>query len=672
MNDMLSSSVPLDAPTEDPWPALERELDEAIRRTQAYLLRIQHAAGYWHFPLEANVTMDAEYIFFNRFMGRSVPQQEARVADHMLSTQRDDGSWGLYPGSPGHVSLTIEAYFALKLAGLSPQDERLRRAADFVRAHGGLAKAGVFTRCFLAYFDQYPWYGLPAMPVELILLPPWFPINIYAFSSWARETVVPLTILMALRPRVPVAPEHGVAELWLAPPTPEAVAFPRSPQWVSWRNFFLAVDATLKFLGRQVPWAPWRQRALRRAEQWILERQDRNGGWGGIQPPMLNCVMALKTLGYPDDHPVIQRGIQAIDDFLVADGDALMMQPCVSPTWDTALAAKALLDSGLANHHPALARAADWLVQNQIFQRGDWSVYNPHLDPGGWAFEFANDWYPDVDDTAVILMQLQRIVTKDPSRRQRAIAYGLEWALGMQSRNGGWAAFDTNNDSQFLNQIPFADMEAMIDPPTEDLTGRLLELMGHYGYDLHSTRARKAHRFLLRTQRADGSWWGRWGANFIYGTWSVLAGLRAIGDDLRAAHVRRAVAWLKHHQNPDGGWGETLASYDNESLAGRGESTASQTAWALLGLLAGENGLSPEAIRGARYLLAAQKADGTWDESLWTGTGFPRHFYLRYDGYRIYFPLMALGQVRQRLRALRPQSSRHAGHTRSPSAEVRP
>lgn len=636
---------------------LGRALDEAIRRTQSYLLQRQHSGGYWHFPLEANVTMDAEYIFFNRFMNRQAPRQEARIVQHMLATQNEDGSWSLYPGGPGHPSLTIEAYFALKLSGLSPTEEPLKKAAEFIRAHGGLARSGVFTRCFLAYFGQFPWYGLPSMPVELILLPPWFPVNIYALSSWARETVVPLTILMALQPSVPLSPELGIGNLWLEPPTPQNVGFARSEKLLSWRNFFLAVDATLKFLGRHVRFAPLRARALRKAEQWIVERQDRNGGWGGIQPPMLNCVMALKTLGYPDDHPVIAKGIQAIEDFLVADGDALMMQPCVSPTWDTALAAKALLDSGLHPEHPALARAASWLIQNQIFRRGDWSVYNPQLDPGGWAFEFANDWYPDVDDTAVILMQLQRIVTKDEKAKRRAIAYGLEWALGMQSRNGGWAAFDTNNDAEFLNQIPFADMEAMIDPPTEDLTGRLLELMGNYGYDLQSTRARKAHRFLLRSQRPSGAWWGRWGANFIYGTWSVLAGLRSIGDDLRAPHVRRAVAWLKHHQNPDGGWGETLASYDDESLAGHGESTASQTAWAILGLLAGENDLSPELLRGVRFLLQSQQPDGTWRERLWTGTGFPRHFYLRYDGYRIYFPLMALGQTRQRLHELRTRGT---------------
>jgi squalene-hopene/tetraprenyl-beta-curcumene cyclase len=631
--------------------SLEARLDETIRRSQAHLLAAQHETGFWHAPLEANVTMDAEYIFFNRFLGRQTKHREQRIVDHILATQNDDGGWALYPGAPSHTSLTIEAYFALKLSGFSADDEPLRKARDLIRAHGGLEKAGVFTRSFLAYFGQFPWEGLPVMPVELILLPPWFPINIYALSSWARETVVPMTILMAKRPQIRLDAAQGVQELWLASPTPESIGFPRSPELLSWRNFFLAVDHTLKFFGRNVPWAPLRQRALRRAEQWILERQDTNGGWGGIQPPMINCVMALRTLGYPSDHPAVVKGIQAVEDFVTSDGDALMMQPCVSPTWDTALTAKALLDSGIAADHPALSRAAEWLMTQQIFKPGDWSVYNPGLEPGGWAFEFANDWYPDVDDTAVILMQLDRIAVGDRERQRRSIAYGINWALGMQSRNGGWGAFDTDNDSEFLNQIPFADLEAMIDPPTEDLTGRLLEMMGQFGFDLRSHRARRAREFLLRAQRADGSWWGRWGANFIYGTWSVLAGLRAIGDDLNAAHVRRAVAWLKGHQNPDGGWGETLASYDDERLAGRGQSTASQTAWALLGLLAGEDGISPEATRGVQYLVDTQSADGSWPETLWTGTGFPRHFYLRYDGYRNFFPLMALGQFRARLTA---------------------
>lgn len=625
----------------------DAHLDAAIARAQTTFLRQQHREGYWHAPLEANVSMDAQYLFLNRFLGRQMTRIDRRVVDHMLSTQSDDGSWPLYAGGPGHVSDTIEAYFALKLAGLGADEPALQRARDFILAGGGLARAGVFTRTFLAYFGQFPWAGLPAMPVELILLPPWFPINIYALSSWARETVVPLTVLMALQPQRAVAPQERIDELWLHAPTPADLGFPRSPELVTWRNFFLALDATLKFVGRS-PWKPLRRRAMARAERWILDRQDRNGGWGGIQPPMVNCVMALHALGYEMSHPAMAGGLQAIDDFVIADGDQLFFQPCVSPTWDTALMGKALLDSGLPADHPALRRAGDWLVEQQIHKPGDWSVYNPTLEPGGWAFEFANDWYPDVDDSAVILMVLRRLATRATPRVERAIASGMNWTLGMQSRNGGWGAFDTDNDSEFLNQIPFADMEAMIDPPTEDLTGRLLELMGSYGYDLRFQRARRAHDYVLRAQRADGSWWGRWGINFIYGTWSVLSGLRAIGDDLQAPHVRRAVQWLKDHQNADGGWGETVASYDDESLAGRGDSTASQTAWAILGLLAGEDGLSDAVERGVDFLFARQRADGEWDEQLFTGTGFPRHFYLRYGMYRNYFPLMALGAVRQR------------------------
>ena len=659
-------------------PSLERDhfrarLYTAIARSQRTFISQQHTAGFWHAPLEANVSMDAQFIIFNRFMGHRPeghrPERvERRIVDHMLSTQQDDGSWPLYLGGPGHVSDTIEAYFALKLAGLSGDDEPMCRARELIRSHGGLAKAGVFTRTFLAYFGQFPWWGLPSMPVELILLPPWFPINIYAMSSWARETVVPLTVLMAKQPHVAIDPRMGVDELWLQPPTPEDVGFPRSPELFTWRNFFLGLDRVLNFVGRS-PWKPFRTRALKRAEEWILARQDVNGGWGGIQPPMINCVMALRALGYRDEHPAVVKGTQAIDDFVMADGDQLFFQPCVSPTWDTALMSKALLDSGLSPEHPALTRAADWLVANQIFKPGDWSVYNPGLEPGGWAFEFANDWYPDVDDSAVILMVLQRVASADPARQDRAIAAGINWTLGMQSRNGGWGAFDTDNDSEFLNKIPFADMEAMIDPPTEDLTGRLLEMMGNYGFALDCTRARRAHEFILRTQRPDGSWWGRWGCNFIYGTWSVLAGLRAIGDDLDAAHIRRAVAWLKTHQNTDGGWGETMASYHDESLAGRGTSTPSQTAWALLGLLAGENAVSPELLRGVVHLLDAQRSDGSWDEQLITGTGFPRHFYLRYDMYRNYFPLMALGQFRARLT---PSSNGHRlGTTRESRLQSR-
>ena len=628
--------------------ALLVRLDDAIERAQALAFRRQHADGYWQAPLEACVGMDAQYVIFNRFMGRVQAETEQRLVANVLVQQTADGSWPLYAGGPGHVSTTIEAYFALKLAGLGAEHPAMQRARAWILAQGGLAKAGIFTRIFLAYFGQYPWSALPAVPVELNLLPPWFPVNIYKFSSWARETLVPITILAAKRPSIALAPGMDVRELWVRPPTPADLEFPKGDALVSWQRFFWLADRILHGLGR-IPWKPLRARALARAEQWILERQEPDGGWGGIQPPMINCVMALRALGYGDDHPAVRKGIEAIESFITEHEGRFFFQPCISPTWDTALMAKALLDSGVPGDHPALVRAADWLIDRQIHEPGDWSVYNPTLAPGGWAFEFENRWYPDVDDTAVILMALGRIRATSPERQRRAMALGTAWALGMQSRNGGWGAFDTDNDSHFLNEIPFADMKAMIDPPTEDLTGRVLELMGSTGYGLGFERASRAHEFVLRTQRADGSWWGRWGANFIYGTWSVLAGLRAIGGDIDAPYVRRAVGWLERHQNADGGWGETLASYDDESLAGIGGSTPSQTAWAILGLVAGQHAPSPAVLRGVEHLLVTQRADGSWDEAWWTGTGFPSHFYLRYWMYRDYFPLMALGQVRARL-----------------------
>jgi squalene-hopene/tetraprenyl-beta-curcumene cyclase len=458
---------------------------------------------------------------------------------------------------------------------------------------------------------------------------------------------VPLTVLMAKQPHVPIDPERGACELWAAPPAYADYAFPPDQTPLSWRNFFLTLDKVLKLIGK-VPWKPLRKRALAAAGDWILSHQDVNGGWGGIQPAMVNSVMALRALGYADDHPAVAKGIQAIEDFVIEEGDQLFFQPCVSPTWDTALAMKALLDSGVAADDPAIVRAADWLLANQIFKTGDWQIKNPDLEPGGWAFEFANDWYPDTDDTAVILMTLKRVKHGDERRMARAIQRGLNWTLGMQSRNGGWGAFDTDNLRELFNKIPFADMEAMLDQPTADLTGRHLELMGQFGYDRDLRPARRALDFIRRTQEADGSWWGRWGVNYIYGTWSVLAGLREIGEDLDQPYVRKAVAWLKSRQNEDGGWGETCDSYGDPSLAGRGLSTPSQTAWALLGLLSAEETLSQEVVRGIDYLTRSQQQDGTWDELHFTGTGFPNHFYLRYYMYRNYFPLMALGLFRAR------------------------
>ena len=639
-----------------------RELDEdraatdlaagvgcAIERAQTRFLSLQSAEGYWHAPLEANVTMNAQYVFFNRFLERSRPEVEKRLAEHMRATQRADGSWALFEDGPAHLSVTVEAYAALRMLGVGEGDATLERARRFVLERGGLERAGVFTKIFLAYFGEVPWSAVPTLPPELMLVPPRSGFSIYEMSSWARGTIVPLLVLMANKPRAKAPAGFTVRELYRDATRAGELYVSRPCTTFSLDNAFLIADRLLK-LWDQIPFHPLRRRALQIACDWTIQHQDRTGGWGGIQPPMINSPMALKSAGYPADHPAIVNGIQAVDDFLMEIPTGhLIAQPCVSPLWDTALAAKALLDSGMAEDHPALVKAAAWLVEQQILKPGDWSIKNPTLSPGGWAFEFANDWYPDVDDSAVILMVLQRIRHPDARRKEDAIRRGLNWTLGMQSRDGGWAAFDTDNTLDVLNRIPFADMEAMIDPPTADITGRMLELMGSYHFDVSDPRAARGVEFLRRTQESSGAWWGRWGVNYIYGTWSALAGLRALGEDLGGPPVRRAVAWVKSVQNDDGGFGEDCRSYDDPSLAGRGPSTASQTAWAILALLAGETEVSAELVRAVEYLLRTQREDGFWEEDEFTGTGFPRHFYLRYWMYRAYFPLMALGQFAQRL-----------------------
>jgi len=625
----------------------------AIERAQHRFLSLQSEEGYWHAPLEANVAMNAQYVFFNRFLERSRPEVEKRLAEHMRATQRADGSWALFENGPPHLSATIEAYAALRMLGIGEGDATLERARRFVLERGGLERAGVFTKIFLAYFGEVPWSAVPTLPPELMLVPPRSGFSIYEMSSWARGTIVPLLVLMANKPMVKAPTGFTVRELYREASRAGELYVSRPCSTFSLDNAFLIADRVLK-LWDQIPFHPLRRRALQAACDWTIQHQDRNGGWGGIQPPMINGPMALKTAGYAADHPVIVKGIQAVDDFLMEIPTGhLIAQPCVSPLWDTALAAKALLDSGMPEDHPALVKAAGWLVEQQIVNPGDWSIKNPTLQPGGWAFEFANDWYPDVDDSAVILMVLRRIRHPDARRREAAIKRGLDWTLGMQSRDGGWAAFDTDNTLDVLNRIPFADMEAMIDPPTADITGRMLELMGSYHFDANDPRAARGLEFLRRTQEPSGAWWGRWGVNYVYGTWSVLAGLRALGEDLGGPPVRRAVAWMKSVQNDDGGFGEDCRSYDDPSLAGQGPSTASQTAWGILALLAGETDVSPELVRAVEYLLRTQRGDGFWEEDEFTGTGFPRHFYLRYWMYRAYFPLMALGQFAERLAATR-------------------
>jgi len=623
-------------------------LDQVISRAQQSLIALQKAEGYWQAPLEANAEMNAEYIIFTHFMDCVDPELEAKLKKLLLELQQPDGSWSLFPGGEGYLSTTIEAYFALKLAGMRAGDEEMGQGRRWVLARGGVPKAGSLARFYLAALGQVPWEVTTAVPVEFGLLPNWFPVNVYELSSWARGTLFGLMLLQATKPVVKVSYEAGILELYIEPPHFTRFRPPAAKSRFSLRGMLNLSDGLLRAYNRHSP-KSLRARAISVAENWILEHQEANGSWGGIEPCYLLSAMALKGLGYRPDHPVLKKAIEASRELIWDLGDKVLYQPCVSPNWDTALAAKALLESDLSPQDPALGKAARWLIDHQIFKRGDWSVKRPNLEPGGWAFEFYNDNYPDVDDSAVILCVLAGTPFDDAAARERAIKAGSNWVMGMQSRDGGFAAFDADNDSAWLNNLPFADVEAVTDPACPDLTGRVLEMMAAVGYRAEHPVARRAIAWLKKAQESDGSWWGRWGVNYIYGTFSALVGLRAIGVDMTEPWIRRAVQWLKDHQNPDAGWGESCLSDQDSAWRGRGASTASQTAWALIGLLAGEDQISGNVTRGVDWLLERQNEDGAWDEAEFTGTGFPNHFYLRYHMYAHYFPLMALGRFRRRI-----------------------
>ncbi len=625
------------------------KLDFTIERAQSSLLSQQHHEGYWHAPLEANAEMNAEYIIFMHYMDAVDRELEERLKRLLLDVQQADGSWALYKGGEGYLSSTIEAYFALKLTGMRAGDEPMMQSRRWILSRGGIEKTGTLARFYLAAMGQVPWTATASLPVEVALLPNWFFFNMYELASWARGTAFGLMLLQAARPVVPVDFRSGVLELYIQPPHFTHFKQPPGRNPLSLRTLFNVVDKALRFYDRH-HLKGLRARAIRTAENWLLERQEANGSWGGIEPCYLLSTMGLKALGYRNDHPVIKKALEAARELVWEMGDRAMYMPCVSPNWDTALAAKALLDSGLPADHPALVQSVKWFINNQIFKRGDWSVKRPDLEPGGWAFEFYNDWYPDVDDSAVILEVMARTEFADSHAKERSIRAGANWVMGMQSSDGGFAAFDADTDKKWLNQIPLADVEAVIDPPCPDLTGRALEMMAAVGYSADHPVARRALAWLKRNQSPDGGWWGRWGVNYVYGTWSALMGVRAIGVDLTESWVRRAVAWLKAHQNEDGGWGESPLSDKDPAWRGRGPSTASQTAWAVMGLLAGEDGISEHAMRGLRWLVERQNESGAWDELESTGAGFPNHFYLRYHLYAHYFPLMALGRFRQRLR----------------------
>jgi squalene-hopene/tetraprenyl-beta-curcumene cyclase len=693
----------------------------ALERACEHLLSLQDAAGWWRGELQTNVTMDAEDILLREFLGiRTAPETE-RSAAWIRSQQREGGTWSNFHGGPGDLSTTVEAYFALRLAGDPPDAAHMRTAAEWVRESGGLERARVFTHVWLALFGLWPWERVPALPPEIVLLPRWAPLNIYDFGCWARQTIVALSLVAAHRPRraleLDLRELHG-SRPWTRRGTP-------AEGELSAGAWLVRLDGALRLYERR-PLRALRRLAVARAQEWIVRRQEADGSWGGIQPPWVYSLMALHLGGYPLEHAVMRRGLEGLERFMVEDrggggvesrppgvsdvngseahpvdvgrpeprspgGDGSESRPprsrgangsearppsrrleaCQSPVWDTALAMVALGDGGLTHEHPALQRAAEWLLDEEVRVRGDWAVARPELEPGGWAFEFENDNYPDVDDTAEVVLALLGVTPLEPElvrranrhrrrigdlppaqgaqgareRTQDAIDRAVTWVEGMQSTDGGWGAFDVDNTRALVRELPFLDFGEVIDAPSADVTAHALEMLAAAGR-ADSEAARAGTRWLLDQQEADGSWFGRWGINHVYGTGAAVPALVAVGVSPQDSRIRRAVAWLQGHQNENGGWGEDPRSYDEEVWIGRGPSTASQTAWALLALhAAGERIESSQAVeRGVAWLVSTQRADGTWDEPQYTGTGFPCDYYINYHLYRLTFPIMALGR----------------------------
>jgi squalene-hopene/tetraprenyl-beta-curcumene cyclase len=620
-----------------------------------HLLGLQSAEGWWKGELETNVTMDAEDLLLRHFLGMLEPTTARKAAAWIRSNQRPDGTWGTFLGAPGDLSATIEAYVALRLTGEPAEAPHMAAAARWVVAAGGIADARVFTRIWLAMVGAWDWEQLPVLPPEIMLLPSWAPLNIYDFGCWARQTIVALSVVMAHRPARSLP--FTLEELHAPPPAPAPSRSPalsllaRTRQ--GWRHWwrrpivdgaFEVVDNLLHHYEHLPPWvlprSVLRRVSLHLAEQWIVSRQEADGCWGGIQPPLVYSVIALHLQGYPLDHPVMAAAIKGMDGFVLDDERGRRIEACQSPVWDTALAVVALTDAGIDKGHPALRRATRWLVDNEIRVRGDWSVRRPHLAPGGWAFEFANVNYPDIDDTAEVVMALRRAL---PDESAAACDRGVAWTLGMQCRAGGWGAFDVDNDSELCASLPFCDFGRVTDPPSSDVTAHVIEMLAAEP-GVRRSAIDRAVTWLSDEQEDDGSWFGRWGVNYIYGTGAAVPALVAAGVEPSDPRIRRAVRWLETVQQADGGWGEDLRSYRSDSWRGRGHPTPSQTAWALLALLAAGEGDSASVRRGIAWLVTNRTPEGIWEEPWFTGTGFPWDFTINYHLYRQVFPIMALGR----------------------------
>ncbi len=685
-----NSSIPTTAPIAD------TPLGRAIARTRDYLLSAQHEEGYWVGELEGDTILESEYILLLAFLGRGQSSEAIRAANYIRNTQLKTGGWAIYPDGPLEINASVKAYLALKITGHSPDSPEMQQAQQAIRDAGGAEQVNSFTRYYLALLGIITYDKCPAVPPELMLLPKWMPLNIYEMSAWSRTILVPLSLLWAFRPSSQLDPDHDIRELFLGTPEDLPQTMPATDvldelhdrHWIDWTKFFRRVDVTIK-LGERLRLTPFRRWAIRKAHRWMLERFEDSDGLGAIFPPIIWSVIAMKCLGYEDDSPEVLAALDELKQLTISEDDSDRLQPCKSPVWDTAIATIALREANVPTEHPSMEKAVSWLLSKEVRQPGDWSLSHRGIEPSGWFFEFRNRFYPDVDDTGMVLMALTRCLpddlqlrdfllddwsphpedrdttsilggrTNDPGQSLAAIdqlepmAAAMhragKWVLAMQCRDGGWGAFDADNNREIFTRVPFADHNAMIDPSTSDLTARTVEMFAGLQLSPDHPAMRRAIQFVWDSQEEDHCWYGRWGVNYIYGTWQSLVGLTAAGISPRDARIQGAANWLKSVQQECGGWGESPQSYDDPQLRGKGTPTASQTAWALMGLLAAGESRSQAVERGVEFLVQSQLPDGTWQEDSYTGTGFPKVFYLKYHLYRVYFPLMALARYNQEM-----------------------
>lgn len=628
-------------------PCSPAELDEAIHRTHNYLFRTQKEEKYWMGELIVDATLVADTVAFHHWDGSIDKEWQRKAVNHMFSLQTDEGGWNIYYGGPPEVNATIKCYLALKLAGVPITDPRMLRAREMAVHLGGVPRMNTFSKLYLALLGLYPWKYVPTIPCEILLIGKWFYVNFNEMSSWSRAMLVPLAIINHFRPVRRISSDFSIEELFPEGYHERDLKLPKDPEILTWRNFFLMLDRFIHIV-EKLKLRPFRKLALKKAEKWMLERFEGSDGLAAIFPAMLNSLIALKCLGYDDDHPQVKRARATLKNLEHETPNSVRIEPCYSPVWDTAIVAIAMRESGVPADHPSMKNACEWLIGKEIRFRGDWYYKNPvDVEPSGWVFEFENKWYPDVDDTAMVLLALRLIGTDNRKNRDECFRRGLDWMVTFQCKDGGWAAFDKDCTRSILEKVPFADHNAMLDPECPDITARILEVLGRESWSLDHPQVVKALDYLKRTQETDGSWYGRWGVNYIYGTWQVLRGLAAMGVDMSQPWLQNAKNWLVSVQRQDGGWGERCNTYDDPVYKGQGPSTPSQTAWAVMGLLAFGDPDEPAVRDGIDFLIRNQNPDGTWTEHETTGTGFPKVFYLKYDLYRISWPLLALGEFRK-------------------------